>query len=230
MEGKSTGIDLEAYSKQFIDIVQKVIKNPAEFYREMPRSGGFVEPLIFAICMGVVAGIIQAVFGILGLGFAGTFLMAVASIITVPIFVAIFSFIGAGILFLIWKGMGSQESYEISFRCMAYATAISPITSVLNLIPYLGPILGLVWMAYLLVNASVEVHKIELKKAWIVFGAICAVFAFISISSQLAARRVQHDMENINKQLGEIDKMSPEEAGQKMGEFLKGLEKGAGKK
>ncbi len=230
MEGKLAAIDLEGYSKQFIQIVQKVIKNPAEFYREMPRSGGFVEPLVFAICMGVVAGLVRAVFGILGLEFAETFFMAIASIVIVPIFVVIFSFIGAGILFLIWKAMGSQEEYEVSFRCMAYAAAISPITSVLHIIPYLGPILGLVWMAYLLVNASVEVHKIELKKAWIVFGAICAVFAFISVSSQLAARSVQHNLENMNKQLGDINKMSPEEAGQKMGEFLKGLEKGAGKK
>jgi len=229
MDGNKTSIDIQGYCRSFLEIVQKVIKDPAAFYRDMPRSGGLVEPLIFMVSMGVVAGIVRAILGILGIGHGAFFFMALASIIIVPVCVAVFGFIGAGILFLIWNVMGSREPYEVAFRCLAYAAAITPITVIFHPIPYIGSIIGLVWTTYLLVNASTEVHHIELKLAWIVFGAICVVLALTSIRSQLAARRLANRLDTLQQKMGQIDKMKPEEAGQAMGEFLKGLQKGAGK-
>lgn len=223
MDKNISGIDLQAYYSQYMIIIQKIITAPAQFYREMPKSGGFVEPLVFMVAMGVVAGLIQMILGIVGIGGAGSFVAALASILLVPVMVVLFSFIGAGIAFLIWKSMGSGESYETAFRCLAYTAAITPITTILNAIPYIGPVFGLVWITYLLVNASTEVHLLPLQKSWIVFGAICAVLVFTSVSSQIAARRMVNKLETFQHK---IDKMSPEEAGQAMGEFLKGLEKG----
>jgi len=46
---------------------------------------------------------------------------------------------------------------------------------------------------------------------------------------QHTARSLQHRMESMGKGLGDIEKMKPEEAGQKLGEFLKGMQKGMGK-
>ena len=227
-EGKAA-FDVEGYLKPLMDTVQRVITDPAGFYREMPKTGGLVDPLIFMVSMGVVSGIIQAILGIIGLGVVGSFFMAIASIIIAPIMIVIFGFIVAGILFLIWKALGSQEPFEVAFRCLAYSMAISPITAVLNMIPYIGPILGLAWMTYLLVNASTEVHEVQAKLAWIVFGAIAAVLALLSISSQLAVRRVSQNVNASMNALQNIDKMKPEEAGQAVGEFMKGLQKGAGK-
>ncbi len=181
MDGNETSIDMQRYCRLFIEIVQKVIKDPIAFYRDMPRSGGFVEPLIFMVSMGVVAGIVRAVPGIVGIGLGTSFLMALASIIIVPVFVAAFGFIGAGILFLIWNVMRSHEPYEVAFRCLAYAAAITPIVVILHAVPYIGSIIGLVWTTYLLVNASTEVNHIQPKLAWIVFGSICVVFALASI-------------------------------------------------
>lgn len=223
MDKNISGIDLQAYYSQYMVIIQKIITAPAQFYREMPKSGGFVEPLVFMVAMGVVAGLIQTILGIVGIGAAGSFVAALASILLVPVMVVLFSFIGAGIAFLIWKSMGSGESYETAFRCLAYTAAITPITTILNAIPYIGPVFGLVWIAYLLVNASTEVHLLPLQKSWIVFGAICAVLVFTSVSSQIAARRMVNKLETFQQKM---DKMTPEEAGQAMGEFLKGLEKG----
>ena len=210
-----------------IDIVQKVIMAPAVFYREMPKSGGLVEPLIFMVVIGVVAGIVRAILGVLGIGMAGSVLLALGSIIIVPIFVAIFGFISAGILFIIWKLMGSRESYEVAFRCLAYASAISPITMVFNVIPYIGLVLGLLWITYILVNASVEVHRLELKLSWIVFGALCAVLSIASINAQITARNMARRMNTLQNRMGQIDKMNPEEAGKALGEFMKGMQKGS---
>ena len=207
----------------------EVVTKPVGFFRSMPISGGFAEPLVFMVSMGVVAGILHALLTIVGLSYAASFLMAIASIIIIPVLVAIFGFVGAAILFVIWRIMGSQQSFETAYRCGAYAGGIVPITTVLGVIPYLGPVVGLVWMTYLLVVASVEVHKLNPKPAWIVFGAICAFFALASISSQFASRRMAKDMTKWGEKMEKMDDMTPEEAGKAMGEFFKGLEKGAGK-
>jgi hypothetical protein len=229
MDGNKMSIDMQGYYARFLEIAQKIIKDPAAFYRDMPRSGGLVEPLIFMVSMGVLAGIVRAVLGILGIGLDASFFMALASIIIVPVFVAAFGFIGAGILFLIWNVMRSQQPYEVAFRCLAYSAAITPIAVIFHAVPYIGSIVGFVWTTYLLVNASTEVHHIQPRLAWIVFGAICVVFALTSISSQLAARRLANRLDTLQQEMRQIDKMNPGEAAQAMGEFLKSLQKGAGK-
>ena len=223
------GQQIEKNITAILNTMVEVIRNPVGFFRRMPKSGGFVEPLIFMVCMGVAAGVIQAILAILGLGFAGSFLMALTSIIIAPIMVTIFGFVGAAILFVIWKIMGSQQSFETAYRCGAYTGGIVPVTTVLGIIPYLGPILGLVWGTYLIVVASVEVHNVAPKTAWIVFGAIAALFALISIGSQFAARRVTSGLDRWEKELEKTGEMTSEEAGRAMGEFLKGLEKEVGK-
>ena len=36
----------------------RVITKPAAFFREMPKAGGYIEPLVFALVLGCLAGII----------------------------------------------------------------------------------------------------------------------------------------------------------------------------
>jgi hypothetical protein len=205
-----------------------VVTNPIGFFKTMPKTGGLVEPLIFLALIGGVGGILQAILSIFGVGHAASFFMALAFIVIVPIATVLFSFVSAAILYIIWKLLGSQEPFETAFRCGAYAAAITPLTALLGVIPYLGSVLGLAWMTYLLVIASVEVYQIEVKKAWIVFGIIAALLALSSISSQIAARRITSQLDQFQKTM-KSDDMTPEEAGKKMGEFLKGLEKSADK-
>jgi hypothetical protein len=49
----------------------RVVTAPADFFKTMPKTGGFLEPLVFAVIMGAVAGIIQAIWGILGFRYGG---------------------------------------------------------------------------------------------------------------------------------------------------------------
>ena len=192
-------------TKKALDIVETVkgvITAPVEFYRGMAKGGGFGDPLVFAVVMGVATGLVQAVLGLLHFGAVVSVAMALASVIITPIVVLIFGFVGAAIMFVIWKLMGSNESYETAYRCGAYAAAISPITALLGVIPFVGSLIGLAWMLYLIVTASVEVHKLPSKKAWLVFGIIGAIFALMSISGTLAARRVQRDLGAWQREVG----------------------------
>ncbi len=204
-----------------------VITNPVSFFREMPKTGGFLEPMVFLAGMGVISGIISTILAIFGLGVSSSVAMAFASIIYTPILAVIVGFVLAAILFVIWKVMGSQESYETAYRCAAYASAISPLTTVINIIPYVGGVIGLFWGTYLMVVASTEVHNIKRKTAWIVFGIIFAIFAIMSISAQFAARKMQEVAEEYRQQMEQ--EMSPEEMKKAAEEFMKNMQKEMGR-
>lgn len=221
----TSGFDLS----KVINDALAVIRQPVEYYRSMPKSGGFAEPLIFVVVMAVAAAIIFSVFSLFG---GGRFAAAgIASLIFIPVMMLIWSFISAGIMFIIWKLMGSTENYETAYRCVASATAIFPITAVLSLIPYIGSIIGVVWGMYLMVIASVEVHGRERQTALIVFGILGFIAVIMNIGSEKAARQMEKHMGQFEEQMGktmeEMGDMSPEEAGRAFGEFMKGLEKAA---
>jgi len=201
MEAK--GIDFAAIPQTAI----RVVTSPAAFFREMPKSGGFLEPLVFMVVMsvisGVLGGVLHALSNFLGLhlytGVAVGFMAIVMMPVLAAIGSAIFGFIAAGILFVIWKLMGSNEDYETAYRCTAYLAAITPITTVLGIIPYVGGAIGLVVILYYLVTASIETHGIPLRKAWIVFGIIIAVFVVLNVSAQITARRFARNMEQASE-------------------------------
>jgi hypothetical protein len=194
------------------DTAIKVLTSPSEFFREMPKTGGFVEPLIFMVAMGVIGGLIHSIFSIIGLRVASGMAMGAASIILLPIVIGIFGFVGAAILFAIWKVMGSQESYETAYRCAAYISALTPITSVVGLIPYIGGVIGIALATYFIVIASIEVHKIPSQKAWLVFGIIGAILVILSFSGEIASRRVARDAIKFRQEAEKASKMMQKQA------------------
>jgi hypothetical protein len=204
--------DIQEQISTVVNTMVAVITNPVGFYRSIPRTGGFVDPLIFMVAMGLVGAVVQIPFAVFRLGLFGSFLWALFGIIIIPIFVGIFGFVGGAIMMLIWRVMGSHEPFETCFRCFAYATAITPIAMVLHLIPYLGTIAFFAWMAYLMVIASVEVHELLAKPSWLVFGVLAGLLALLSTCTQHTSR------------------MTPEDAGRKAAEFMRGFQEGAGKK
>jgi hypothetical protein len=211
---------------KILETAKSVILNPVGFYRSMPKSGGLAEPLIFVVVLAVATGLIRAVFGLFHVGVAVSVLAAIGSIVLVPVFFVIGSFIGAAILFVIWKLMGSKESFETAYRSAAYMSAISPITTVLGLIPFVGALIAMAWGLYLVVTASVEVHGIKAKTAWLVFGILAAIFALMNVSAQVKMRRFARSMEGLSRSMGgeSGEEMTPEQAGEQFAKFMKGVQ------
>ena len=210
------------------DILEKartVLTAPGAFYRQMPKSGGFLEPVLFMIVMALVAVIIFIALGLLGLGALSAFGVGIGSMIVMPIMAVVGSFIGAGIMFVIWKLMGTQEPFEVAYRCVAYASAIYPVTAFIGMIPYLGSIAGITWGMYLMFVATKEVHHLNEKTASMVFGIMGFILIVSNVTSEMAARRMATELESMGPALKNIEHMEPEEAGKMVGEFLKGLEK-----
>ena len=205
------------------DAVQ-IIKKPVGFYQRMPHSGGYVEPMIFLVVMAAVAGLIVTVFSFFGGGLAGMMVFGMAAVIILPIAAIISSFIGAAIMFIIWKLMGSDKNFETAYRCVAYASAIYPISAVLGLFPYVGAVLGIVWGMYLMIVASVEVHGVAINKAYIVFGILGVVMIITNVGSEMAAREAEARLEQMGAKMGDMEGKTPEEIGKMVGEFMKGVE------
>ncbi|MDD5723251.1 MAG: YIP1 family protein [Syntrophales bacterium] len=212
-----------------LNTMKEVIIDPAGFFRKMPKSGGFVDPIIFIMGMGLLVGVINLILSIVGLGFAASFGKALLFVVLTPVFAVIFGFVGAAIMFIIWKIMGSQESFETAYRCGAYASAITPVTTIIGTVPYLGSMIGMVWMTYLMVSASIEVHGIKAKIAWIVFGIIFGLFLLINLSATYGARHLSGELKQWQYSQKEFDKMTAEEKGKSVGAFLKGMQKGVEK-
>jgi hypothetical protein len=184
-----------------------VLTSPSEFFREMPKTGGFVEPLVFMIAMGVVAGLLQSILSVLRFHVGAGMAMGLGSVIILPIMIGIFGFVGAAILFLIWKLTGSQESYETAYRCGAYIGVLTPISVLLHLIPFVGAAASVFLMTFFLVTASVAVHNIPSRKAWLVFGIIGGLLVFFSVSAEFAARRFARQAAEYQKQAEEAVKI-----------------------
>lgn len=202
---------MEATGINFAVIPQtalRVLTAPNAFFREMKKTGGFVEPLIFMVIMGVISGVLQAVFSIFGSHIASGMATGLSSVIVTPVLTVVFGFVGAAVLFGIWKLLGSQESYETAYRCAAYISVLTPITTLLGLIPYIGSPAGIVLSLFFLVIASIEVHKVPSQKAWLAFGSIGALFIIMNLSAEFSARKsvaegmkMQQGMEKAAKEM-----------------------------
>ena len=226
---ETKGIDYSAIPQTAL----RVLTQPALFFREMPKTGGFIEPLVFMVAMGVVSGIIggllTALFSLLGLHVGAGMVTGFIAIILMPLYYAIgsavFGFVSAAILFIIWKIMGSNEEYETAYRCNAYVSAVLPVTTVLAMIPYLGGAIGVLIGIYYLVHASIHTHGIPSRKAWLVFGIIAAVLVIFQISAQIAARRASHNLDKATESWKETSEQMQKAAEEMQKQMQQDMEK-----
>ncbi len=207
----------------------KVVMSPVQFFSsDMPKSGGYLEPLVFMVMMAALTAVVMAVVGMIGFGPVGMMAMGVVGVILLPILVSIFGFVGAAILFVIWKIMGSNENFETAYRCAAFGYAYAPVAAIVSGIPYLGTLLSTLWPMALMAIASIHVHGRSKNASWAVFGILGLLAAFMGIGAEKAGREMTNSLEGWSKQMedkyGDPDEMTPEQAGKALGEFMKGIQ------
>jgi hypothetical protein len=208
-----------------IEVAKKIATQPRSFYQQMAKHGGYTEPLIFAAVMGLLAGIIAAVFSMFTSGHLGSVSFGLLSILIVPVGTVLCCYVAAAIMFVIWKLMGSREDYETGFRCVAYSMVVLPVAMLAALIPYIGTILANLWWFWLMFIATNTVHNMESRKSMIVIGSVAVLFMFLNLSGEKTQRQYEARHADFNEQMDQIQNMSPEELGEAAGEFIKGLQK-----
>lgn len=186
--GPLTGGEPPVDPQRVLTTALEVIRAPSAFYRGMPRAGGFVEPLLFLVAMALVATVASLLLRFAGLGVGGVITGGLVAVILVPIAAAIVAFVAGAVFYGIWKLMGSGESYETAFRCVAYSAATAPVTAVLDLLPYAGTLVAVLWPMALLAIASVEVHGRRPQAAWLVFGVLGVALAWVNLSAERTSR------------------------------------------
>lgn len=152
--------------------VRDILLAPRAFYATMPARGGVAEALIFLLVLEVIAGIVKGAMYMVGGGQAPATMYVLWGVMFYPFAVALVSFAVAGILWLVWFLLGSRLPYETAYRCFAFTAAIAPVTTLLDVVPYLGWGVHILWAAVLLAIASEEVHGIPALRARITFGVL----------------------------------------------------------
>jgi hypothetical protein len=162
--------------KAFIQVWRKVMLDPRSFYRDMPASGGFQNPLIFLAICGALFFVLKVIVdGPVG-GVNALFLACLAYIF------------GPGILMLaclyLFHGEGD---YEGSLRICAYAGACLTLAW----IPRLW-IFAVLYGFYLIFLGTEKVHKLDTTKAAIatlVGVLVTAVIIFYVLGGEERVRR-----------------------------------------
>jgi len=137
---------MSEFIDEFIGTWKKVITTPGDFFKEMPTSGGYGEPLKFAVVNYIIAGI-----GATLLTLGGAF----AAIVVAPIVGIIWLFISGAILYICFKIVGGSGSYEGTVRILSYASAVVAV----SWIPIIGQIIAL-YAIYLGIVGGTFVHNI----------------------------------------------------------------------
>ncbi len=167
--------DLSDPLNSFVDVLRRVVSQPASFFAGLPREGNFLNPLVFAlICIEIsailvglltfidVPGGITWLFGARG---DQGFLAFLGGLVLAPIAGAVGVFLTAlltHLLVTIVVGRG-HSGFGATFRIVAY----SSVTSLVGWIPFIGWIASL-YRLYLATVGIREMHATTTGKALLV--------------------------------------------------------------
>jgi hypothetical protein len=195
------------------ETVKLFVTSPTEAYARARERGDYMAPLLYAVLIGWVMGIIGQLWsllfqgawmsmmpadfrdqmGAMGMG-ASNAAGFVLGLILTPLIIVIVLFVWSGIvhLFLMMLG-GHQQSasgYEGTFRTVAYAQT----ASLAQIIPVFGGLIAFVWSIVLVVIGLVRMHRTSQGKAVgavllpIALCCVCiGVVMFFAIGAIMAA-------------------------------------------
>jgi hypothetical protein len=168
----------------YIENWKEVIQRPSDFYKRMPMTGGYADPLIFAAISYIIYGLFAALFNagmsigsMYGMyGKESSLSMVVVSVILEPVVGIISIFIEATILYIVYRILGGMGSYEGTVRFISYATAVM----VFSWVPFIGLIV-LIYEVYLYIVGGMFVHNVSMgRSAVAVLLPIILIFILVT--------------------------------------------------
>jgi hypothetical protein len=162
------------------ETIRLVLLEPTNAFSRMRPTGGFGSPLFYYVILGTIGGVAgilyQAVFNSYqqaatpdqqAVSAAMTSSLIVgATIMILPVFLAVGAYIGAGILHLSLMILGgAKRPFEATFRVCCFAGGS---TAVLQLLPVCGGLAASVWNFVLIILGISKVHDISKGRAVVV--------------------------------------------------------------
>ncbi len=194
----------------FLETIKLFVTNPADAWRRTREKGDYAEPLIFAILVSwigiAVSSLWSGLFGQawtaflppemkekLGEAFATNAGAMLIQVGIAPILILIGLFVGAAIYHVSFMIVGatndSTSGFEGTFRAVSYAS----VSSLANLIPFVGGLASVVWNLILVVMGAVRMHRATQGKAIagvlipLLLCCVCGVVAVVAVVGGLAA-------------------------------------------
>jgi len=148
----------------FIDYIEpwkNVLLRPSDFYRKMPKTGGYIDPVLFATVNLSISMLIY-------LFFNSEADVLIDALSRAPMVASITIFIGgigalfveATMLYIIYKAIGGTGTYEGTARFVLYASAAPMFIWV----PLIGWIFG-IYQFYLYLVGGKFVHNISMERS-----------------------------------------------------------------
>ena len=155
------------FARGLLLTIQQSLLSPSAFFSGVPRRGGLLNPLLYALIVETVASMggylmdlgVQNPLFPQTRGSAGTM---IALGILIPFAVVLLLFFWSILLHIsVLLVGGAKEDFEASFRVVSYASA----ADLFNVVPFVGWLVAIGWKLYLLVVGVREVHRIGTGRA-----------------------------------------------------------------
>jgi len=149
---------------------------PDDFFARMSISGGYQSPLLYAVICNLLVLLISLIWVIPILFFFPALvffitaklnvtgftilLMALGlllAVVTLPLLLALMTFIGAAIMHLFVVLLGGRGGYQATFRVACFANS----GQVLQVVPYLGPLAAIAFWFALVFFGYRHAHRLE---------------------------------------------------------------------
>lgn len=171
--------------------IKDVLLAPGTFFHRMPSQVGLLQPLYFAVVLGVVASFFAWMWSLTGSSLQmfmaedleevikGPFYSFIGFLFS-PFTVALLVFIKAalihGVLMLVG---GNKLGFEATFRVAAYGEA----AGILALIPACGSAIGIIWSLVITVVGLYSIHETDPWRAVVaVVGPSVLCFSALAMS------------------------------------------------
>ncbi|NCC35675.1 MAG: YIP1 family protein, partial [Chloroflexia bacterium] len=139
MDQKTTG-GFSGMLRATLDFIRQMLLAPAAQLRDMEKSGGFTEPVLLIVRLGLLAGVVRifVTFYHMANGASVGLLRALSAVLFVPVSLLAISYIASFLLWLVMRLLGRDSDLETAFRVVAHLCALAPVAVLALAIPYLG--------------------------------------------------------------------------------------------
>jgi hypothetical protein len=152
--------------------VWKSLFSPKEFFAELPRRGGLLNPLFFALIVGTVGSMVGYLWSIaFGTSLGSAMSLSKGATIglgfLIPLLVFMWLVLAAALLHVsLFLVGGANEDFEATFRVVCYCTS----ADLFAVFPLIGGFIGLIWKIYITVVGLREVHGISTGRSVLAFA------------------------------------------------------------
>jgi hypothetical protein len=166
--------------------------------REQPQNSSIKPTVVYIAVVGLISGIIAAVMGYVfpdaRLAASGLPKWSVlSSIVLLPLFYLIGSFISSGIVWGVVTGFvnGTAEQFKTIYRLMAVPVAFYPVSTLLAPVPQVGQWLAIalnIWATVVLIGGVIIVMNTPKVRTIVTFVLIFLAFVALAFLASVFSR------------------------------------------